>query len=120
VAEQDEERAPDTSEARETGETGESSETREPDETRENDETDEADNEAGEPDETGESSDGPSMGKIAGGAAVFLVLALYFVWIGNEMGSHAVSGSFEMWAIFGAIFIGVVALIAGGASMRRR
>ncbi len=69
---------------------------------------------------TKDSGEGPSMGKIAGGGAVFLALALYFVWIGNEMGSHAVSGSFEMWAIFGAILIGVVALIAGGASIRRR
>jgi pheromone shutdown protein TraB len=69
---------------------------------------------------TRDTGKGPSMGKIVGGGAAFLALALYFVWIGNEMGSHAVSGSFEMWAIFGAIFIGVVAMIAGGASMRRR
>lgn len=68
---------------------------------------------------TRDTGDGPSIGKIAGGGAVFLILALYFVWIGNEMGSHAASGSFEMWAIFGAILIGVVALVAGGASMRR-
>lgn len=52
---------------------------------------------------------------IAGGVGIFLVLAIYFAWIGSEMGSHAISGTFEMWAIFGAIFLGVVALVAGGA-----
>ena len=62
---------------------------------------------------------GLPLGKIAGGVCAFLALALYIVWIGSEMGSHAASGTFEMWAIFGAIFIGVVALLAGGASMRR-
>jgi cation transport ATPase len=57
---------------------------------------------------------------IAGGVAVFVALGIYFVWIGNEMGSHAISGTFEMWAIFGAIFLGVIALVAGGAISRRR
>jgi hypothetical protein len=57
---------------------------------------------------------------IAGGVGIFLVLAIYFVWIGNEMGSHALSGTFEMWAIFGAIFLGVAALVAGGAISRKR
>jgi hypothetical protein len=57
---------------------------------------------------------------LAGGIGIFLILAIYFVWIGSEMGSHAISGTFEMWAIFGAIFLGVLALLAGGAISRRR
>lgn len=57
---------------------------------------------------------------VAGGVGIFLILAIYFVWIGNEMGSHAISGTFEMWAIFGAIFLGVAALVAGGAISRKR
>jgi cobalamin biosynthesis Mg chelatase CobN len=55
---------------------------------------------------------------VAGGVGIFLVLAIYFVWIGSEMGSHAISGTFEMWAIFGAILLGVLALVAGGAMTR--
>jgi hypothetical protein len=57
--------------------------------------------------------------KVAGGVIVFLLLGIYFVWIGSEMGAHATAGSTEMWAIFGGIFIGVVAALAGGAMMRR-
>ena len=57
---------------------------------------------------------------IAGGIGIFLILGLYFVWIGNEMGSHAISGTSEMWAIFGAIFLGVLALVAGGAISRKK
>ncbi len=57
---------------------------------------------------------------IAGGAAVFLLLAIYFVWIGSEMGSAAISGTTEMWAIFGGIFLGVLALVGGGAISRHR
>jgi hypothetical protein len=64
----------------------------------------------------------PGKGKkmrILGGVGVFVVLALYFVWIGEEMGGHAISGTTEMLAIFGAIVLGVVALLAGGSLGRK-
>jgi hypothetical protein len=72
----------------------------------------------------GESDSQPPPGKskkmrILGGVGVFVVLALYFVWIGEEMGGHAISGTTEMLAIFGAILLGVVALVAGGALSRK-
>ena len=92
-------------------------------ETSSESETSPSSDESGESRETSPSSEQPRRKglwrKVAGGVGVFVVLALYFIWIGTEMGSHAVSGTSEMGAIFGAIFLGVVALIAGGAMMRR-
>lgn len=74
---------------------------------------------------SGESESQPPSGRskklqILGGVGVFALLALYFAWIGNEMGSAAISGTTEMAAIFGAIFLGVLALVAGGAISQRR
>ena len=60
-----------------------------------------------------------SVKKLASGVAVFVMLGIYFFWMANEMGAHAISGKTEMAAIFGAILVGVVAALAGGAFMRR-
>ncbi len=78
---------------------------------------------SGESEESDEAESAPKpshlLRKVAGGVAVFLLLGIYFVWIGSEMGAHATAGSTEMWAIFGGILLGVVAALAGGAMMRR-
>ncbi len=76
--------------------------------------------EVGQPSQSENSAQRGRTKGLAGGVAIFALLGMYFVWIGNEMGSHASSGTFEMWAIFGAIFLGVAALVAGGAMSRRK
>jgi hypothetical protein len=53
--------------------------------------------------------------RFAGAFVLFLILIVYFVWIASEMGAHTQAGAVEFGAIFGAIFLGVVSLLAGGA-----
>jgi len=71
------------------------------------------------PEESEEEGPNKSRLRLAGYIGAFLVLGAYFVWIGAEMGSHAGTGHMEMIAIFGAIFLGVAALAAGGIIKRR-
>ena len=55
---------------------------------------------------------------ILGGTLAFVALAVYFIWLGKEMGGATPTGSSELAGIFAAILLAVLAL-AGGALLGR-
>lgn len=59
-----------------------------------------------------------SLKHILGGTLAFVALALYFIWLGKEMGGATPTGGSELAGIFAAILVAVLAL-AGGALLGR-
>jgi hypothetical protein len=54
-----------------------------------------------------------SRSHIWGAVLAFAALAIYFIWLGKEMGGATPDGEGELAAVFVAILIAVVALVAG-------